>query len=64
MNLQPSEAELRLQMQQIEAQSLNKRSLNPFAAAFGLGMAALLIWFAYISVSGIARLASVVREWL
>ena len=60
MNLRQSDAELRLQMQQIDAaQSPRSRRLpNPFSAAFGIGVIVLLIWLIFSIAPIIGRLTS------
>jgi hypothetical protein len=66
MNIQPSDAELRFQTQQITAaqESQRNRPTNPFAAAFGIGVVAAIIWSLYAAAEFIGRVTSSVLGWL
>ena len=66
MNLQPSDVEVRLQTQQITAAqgSQGDRPPNPFAAAFGIGVIAAIIWSLYAAAEFIGRVTSAVVGWL
>jgi hypothetical protein len=64
MNLQQSDAELRLQMQQINAAEAARggREPNPFAAAFGISAIVLLVWTLFALGALIGRLISFAHE--
>jgi len=64
MNLRPSDSQLRLQMQQLDVTptSVGNRSPNPFAAALGLGVVALLVWLLFVLGPIIRQLVALGRD--
>jgi hypothetical protein len=64
MNLRQSDADLRLQMQQLEGAPtcVGKRPPSPFAAALGIGVVVLLVWLLFALGSIIGQLVALGRE--